>query len=99
MILKKAQMKVANMHVVIYKEGKQFVAHSPSIALATCGDSREDAVRMFDEAASIFFEELARMGTLDKELTRLGWVKTSKEGWEPPLVVASELRPAKIRYA
>lgn len=95
----KAKKHSTNLHVVIYKEGKQYVAYSPAIALATCGNSREDAARMFDEAAEIFFRELADMGTLNKELERLGWVKTSKEGWEPPLVVASELRPATLMYA
>ena len=96
---KRAKKHPANLHVIIFKEGKKYVAYSPTIDLATQGNSREDAGRMFDEAAEIFFEELVKMGILEKELERLGWLKTAKEGWAPPLVVASELRSAQIFYA
>ena len=96
---RKQKKHSANLHVIVFKEGKKYVAYSPTIDLATQGNSREDAGRMFDEAAGIFFEELVKMGTLEKELERLGWVKTVKEGWAPPVVVASELRSTQILYA
>jgi len=49
--------------VNIFEEAGKFVVYSPAIDLSSCGDSESKARKRFAEAAAIFFEELARMGT------------------------------------
>jgi len=51
--------------VILFEEGNKIVAYSPAIDLSTCGDTEEQARKRFVEAASIFFDEITRMGTVD----------------------------------
>jgi hypothetical protein len=75
----------ARIPVILFEEGSKFIAYSPAIDLSTCGDSEEQARRRFIEAATIFFEEITRMGTIDDVLTECGWQKvTGKQTWLPP---------------
>jgi hypothetical protein len=75
----------AKIPVVLFEEGKITVAYSPAIDLSTCGDTEEQARKRFVEAATIFFEEIKTMGTLDDVLAECGWSKIPKQhGWLPP---------------
>jgi hypothetical protein len=60
--------------VILFEEGKKVVAYSPAIDLSTCGDTEEQARKRFVEAASIFFDEITRMGTVDDVLAECGWL-------------------------
>ena len=87
--------------VIFLKEDKKFVAYTPVLDLSTCGDTFEDARRMFAEAVTVFLKELVRMGTLEEVLTECGWQKVSrpKRQWVPPAVVGQEDQPVKIAVA
>lgn len=73
--------------VSVLKEGGNFVAYSPVLDLSTVGKTFEDAQRMFNEAAQIFFEEIVKKGTVDEVLTELGWQRVRKT-FSPPVVVS-----------
>ncbi len=71
--------------VILFEEGNKVVAYSPAIDLSTCGDTEEQARKRFIEAASIFFDEINRMGTTDDVLAECGWYKLPRQHtWLPP---------------
>jgi hypothetical protein len=75
----------ARIPVILFEEGAKFVAYSPVIDVSTCGDSEEQARQRFIEAATIFFNEIPRMGTIEDVLTECGWQKApGKQTWLPP---------------
>jgi len=61
----------AELPVIIFKEGKKFVACSPALDLSTCANTFEQARRRFAEAVDIFFQEILKMGTLEDVLNQL----------------------------
>jgi predicted RNase H-like HicB family nuclease len=50
----------------VWKEGPTFVSYSPELDVSSCGDSVVEARARLREAVSLFLEECARKGTLDK---------------------------------
>jgi hypothetical protein len=71
--------------VILFEEGDKVVAYSPAIDLSTCGNSEEQARKRFIDAASIFFDEITRMGTIDDVLAECGWSKLpGNQTWIPP---------------
>jgi hypothetical protein len=71
--------------VILFEEGTKFVAYSPAIDLSTCGTTEDQARRRFVEAATIFLDEITRMGTTEDVLTECGWQKSpDKQTWLPP---------------
>ena len=93
-------MKVAklafNLPVTIFKEGKQYVAHTYALDLSTSGKSLKQAKERFTEATNLFFEELIHHGTLDQVLLDLGWEKIDNKNWLPPVQVSHELEAFAI---
>ncbi|MDO8452578.1 MAG: type II toxin-antitoxin system HicB family antitoxin [bacterium] len=87
-----------NLPVSIFREGKHFIAHTPSLDLATAGKTFEEAEKRFAEIVEIFFEELSRMGTTDEVLNTLGWQKV-KAKWSPPVEVSHKLESFRIPQA
>ncbi len=85
----------ASLPVSILKEGKRFIAYSPALDISTSGKSHAEARRRFTEAVQIFFEEIMRVGTLEKSLTELGWKKSGSH-LRPPLVVSQEAHIVKM---
>lgn len=75
-----------SLPVNILRERKVFVAYTPALDISTVGDTLEEAKSRFEEAVSIFFEEIANAGTLDEVLEELGWEKRKKQ-YFPPVVV------------
>ena len=61
----KSNLFEAKIPVLIFQENDKFVAYSPAIDLSTCGDTEKEARTRFEEAASIFFKEIIKIGTVD----------------------------------
>jgi hypothetical protein len=95
--MKKPALKIS-LPITIFKEGKSYVAYSPALDLSTSASTYVKAQSRFLEAAELFFEELAEMGTLDAVLTGLGWQKL-KTNWNPPIVVSNYVQPINLSYA
>lgn len=74
-----------NIPLFLWQEGTQIVAHTPALELATCGDTREQALANFQEAVSLFFEVTADRDSLDDVLTDLGWEKR-EDNWIPNMI-------------
>ena len=49
-----------NLHYVIWKEGKYFVARSLEVEVASQGKSKKEAVSNLQEALELFFEDQQR---------------------------------------
>ena len=60
----------------LFREGRQWISHCPALDVATCGDTREEALNNTAEAVVLFFESCIEHGTLEKALKELGWEKT-----------------------
>lgn len=87
-----------NLPVSILREGKAFVAYSPALDLSTAGKSFDEALKRFDEAVQIFFEEMIEEKNMDEVLGGLGW-QQQKRAWTPPSVVAYDVRSFNVAYA
>lgn len=88
-------VRFVQIPVSFLREGKRFVAYTPALDLSTSGKTFEEAKKHFEEASELFFEELARMGTLDETLTNLGWRKVERR-WAPPVLVAQEQSRVRV---
>lgn len=88
-------IKLVNLPVSIFKEGKYFVAYSHALDLSTCGKNFDEAKNRFNEIAQIFFSEIIKNNTTDRVLEELGWHKF-KTSWNPPTVVSHEIEEIKI---
>ncbi len=84
-----------SLPVSFLREGKHFIAYTPSLDLSTSALSYDKAKKRFGEIVQIFFEELLEKGTLDEVLTGLGWRKVRKR-WSPPVLIAQESESIKI---
>jgi predicted RNase H-like HicB family nuclease len=62
-----------SLDVLLIKEGDYIVSFCPALNLSSFGDTEEDAKKGFDEAMTIFLDELHKRGTLEKVLLNLGW--------------------------
>jgi predicted RNase H-like HicB family nuclease len=78
-----------NLPVLIFREGKHFIAYSPALDLSTSGKDYEEVKRRFNEVAKIFFEEIILKGTFREVLKELGW-KRINQRWQPPSLIAQE---------
>lgn len=81
--------------VTIFREGDMFVSYSPALDLSTAAETFEGAKRRFAEAVHIFFEEIEKMGTLDKVLSELGWQKVRQE-WKPLMPIVHEMQEFQV---
>ncbi len=81
----KRKLTQFNLFIEIFKEGKFFIARAPLLDLAVQGKTEEETRKRFVDAVLIFFEELENMGTTNKVLYELGWVKTENQ-WRPPAI-------------
>jgi predicted RNase H-like HicB family nuclease len=81
--------KKFRLPVLIFREGKYFIAYSPVLDLSTSGKDYEEARRRFQEVVEIFFEELIKKGTLKEVLKELDWQKINRK-WQSPSLVSQE---------
>lgn len=59
----------------VFKEGNAFVAHTPELDISSCGGTEIEALKNLKEAVSLFVEETAKMGTLNRILEEAGFFK------------------------
>lgn len=78
-----------NLPVSILKEGNRFIAYTPALDLSTSGTTYNQARERFQEAVTIFFEEVIARGTVGEVLENLGWQKIQAQ-WQPPVLVSQE---------
>lgn len=83
------------LSVSIFREGKRFVAYTPSLDLSTSGKTLKETRKRFEEAAQIFFEELESRGTVDEVLSTLGWKKIESH-WQSPVPISHEIKEVKV---
>jgi predicted RNase H-like HicB family nuclease len=73
--------------VAFIEEEDSVVAYTPALDLSTCGKDKKEAIKMFQEAVQIFFNDLVENGTVDEVLSGLNWVKDAEqETWIPPKI-------------
>ena len=77
--------------VVVFQEGKTYVAYSPKLDLSSCGDTVDAARKNLKIAAQLFLEEAANMGTLEEILKEAGYEQGGSNYWLAPRIVATEL--------
>lgn len=80
-----------SLTVNFLREGKKFIAYSPTLDISTCGNSFEEAKKKFEELVDIFIDELVKMGTLESVLSECGWKKVPrpKPHWVPPAFITT----------
>lgn len=83
------------LSVFIFREGKRFIAYTPSLDLSTSGKTFKETQKRFEEAVQILFEELEAKGTREEVLSNLGWRKVERR-WQSPVTIAHEMREVKI---
>jgi predicted RNase H-like HicB family nuclease len=59
----------------VFKEGDTFVAHTPELDIASCGDTEQRALENLNEAVTLFLEEADKIGTLNQILEEAGFFK------------------------
>ena len=59
----------AKLPVDIFKEGNHFIAYCLALDISTSAESLAEVRKMFAEMVNIFFEEVIKMGTMDKVLS------------------------------
>ncbi len=81
--------------VSILREGKKYVAHTPSLDLSTSGKNYEEVKKRFNEIVNVFFEELIKKGTLEEALRDLGWRRVQAK-WNPPVIISQESQTVRV---
>lgn len=61
------------LNVCLFEDESHFIAHCPALNISSYGDDEEEAKKMFNEAVTVFLEEVEQRGTLDSVLLDLGW--------------------------
>lgn len=79
-----------NVSVSLSKQGKHFVAYSFALDLSTIGKTEKEAQQNFQDAATVFFEELFESGNTDEVLSQLGW-KKHKNQWTSPVPISHSI--------
>ncbi len=88
-----------SLQVSFLKEGDRYVAYSPALDLSTSGKTFNEARSHFEEASTIFLEELHKAGTTEEVLKNLGWQKKQSKPWMPPVVVSQETQTLQVPVA
>ena len=88
MAKRKISMKYS-LPVIVFKEGKSFIAYTPALDLSTVSDTFSGVKKSFNEAIELFFEEISEKGTFKQVLTELGWQERNK-GFVPPHVISQK---------
>ncbi len=75
--------------MIVFREGKAFVAYSPELDVSSCGNTFEQARENLKTAVRLFLEEAEKMGTLEDILSESGYTR-NRVGWSPPRMVGVE---------
>lgn len=95
--MKKINFQI-NVPVLVFREGKHFVAYTSVLDLSTAGSTYSEVKKRFVEAVGIFFEETSKAGTLEQVLRELGWRRIKKQ-WSPPPLISHEPENIKLALA
>ena len=57
----------------LWKEGSMFVSYAPELDIAACGETAQQAKDNLQEVIQINFEEMKKLGTLEKFLIDAGF--------------------------
>lgn len=74
--------------MVVFKEGKTFVAFAPELDISSCGKTVEEARKNLKTAVRLFVEEADKIGTLKDILTEAGYHKDKAGRWTGPRMIA-----------
>ena len=74
----------------IFKEGTQYVAHTPELDLSSCARTETKARENLIEAVRLFLEEAGNMGTLEQLLQESGYVRRKGGAWQAPQLVSRQ---------
>jgi len=88
----------AFVEVQLIKDGDYVVSYCPALELSSFGKDENDAKEGFEEALSIFIDELHKRGTLEKVLLNLGWGlrKLPVASFVPPEVKYLKSHPLNV---
>jgi predicted RNase H-like HicB family nuclease len=67
-------MQQLDFDMIVFQEGKAYVAYCPELDLSSCGDNVDDARANLKTAVRLFIEETDKLGTLDQVLQEAGYV-------------------------
>ncbi len=70
----------------VFKEGRTFVAHALELDVASCGTTKERALKNLKEAIRLFLEEAEKMGTLQQILEEAGYTKRKASVISPKFI-------------
>ena len=75
----------------IFREGRTFVAHALEIDVASCGNSKEKALKNLKVAVGLFLEEGEKMGNLNQILEEAGYTKRKTRMESPKFISVQQL--------
>ena len=84
----------------VFKEGRTFVAHALELDVASCGGSKEKALKNLKEAVRLFLEEAEKMGTLGQILQEAGYTKRKAKIDSPKFISVQRISlPMPLAHA
>jgi predicted RNase H-like HicB family nuclease len=83
-------MSPIEFDVIVFQEGKTYVAYCPELDLSSCGQDVENAKRNLRTAVGLFIQEAQKLGTLEDILKEGGYQRDSSGGWRSPRILATE---------
>lgn len=60
-------MPEINLKIVVWREGKQFVAWCLNNGVSSFGESKSDAIKSLNEALDLYFEDVSISDVVDVE--------------------------------
>jgi predicted RNase H-like HicB family nuclease len=70
----------------VFKEGRTFVAHALELDVASCGATKERALKNLKEAVRLFLEEADKLGTLQQILEEAGYTRRKASVTSPKFI-------------
>lgn len=84
----------------IFKEGRTFVAHALELDVASCGGSKNKALKNLKEAVRLFLEEAEKMGTLEQILEEAGYTRRKTKIDSPKYISVQRISlPVPLMHA
>lgn len=84
----------------VFKEGRTFVAHALELDVASCGGTKDKALKNLKEAVRLFLEEADKMGTLKQILEEAGYTRRTASVTSPKFVSVQRMRlPLPLTHA
>lgn len=84
-------MRAILFDAVIFREENTYIAYSPRLDTASCGDTAENAKASLKTAVRLLLEEAGRLGTLEEVLQEAGYSRNQPGEWILPLPVTAEV--------